>query len=292
LTQVINIVGLSEVIDQYDLFIIDQWGVLHNGQTGYHYAIDCVENLATLQKKIIIISNSSKRRHTTIDKLPKLGFDKDNFTVVLTSGEMIWQNLYTKSKDFFKKLGLKCYHLADKTKEDGLKYVNGLKYDFVENIEDADFILGCTTSPGLRTLDYVPLLEKAIQKNIPFICANPDYETVESSTENFIICMGAVAALYKDFGGSVFIMGKPSIEIYREATKNFKKITKKRMLAIGDSIHHDIKGAENFGIDSLLITSGIHKSIFDQSKPIWDNEKNNLLKYKIKPTYMCSKFQF
>ena len=292
MTQVINIVGLSEVIDQYDLFIIDQWGVLHNGQTGYHYAIDCVENLATLQKKIIIISNSSKRRHTTIDKLPKLGFDKDNFTVVLTSGEMIWQNLYTKSKDFFKKLGLKCYHLADKTKEDGLKYVNGLKYDFVENIEDADFILGCTTSPGLRTLDYVPLLEKAIQKNIPFICANPDYETVESSTENFIICMGAVAALYKDFGGSVFIMGKPSIEIYREATKNFKKITKKRMLAIGDSIHHDIKGAENFGIDSLLITSGIHKSIFDQSKPIWDNEKNNLLKYKIKPTYMCSKFQF
>ena len=165
-------------------------------------------------------------------------------------------------------------------------------YHFVENIEDADFILGCTTSPGLRTLDYVPLLEKAIQKNIPFICANPDYETVESSTENFIICMGAVAALYKDFGGSVFIMGKPSIEIYREATKNFKKITKKRMLAIGDSIHHDIKGAENFGIDSLLITSGIHKSIFDQSKPIWDNEKNNLLKYKIKPTYMCSKFQF
>ena len=292
MTQVINIVGLSEVIDQYDLFIIDQWGVLHNGQTGYHYAIDCVENLATLQKKIIIISNSSKRKHTTIDKLPKLGFDKDNFTVVLTSGEMIWQNLYTKSKDFFKKLGQKCYHLADKTKEDGLKYVNGLKYDFVENIEDADFILGCTTSPGLRTLDYVPLLEKAIQKNIPFICANPDYETVESSTENFIICMGAVAALYKDFGGSVFIMGKPSIEIYREATKNFKKITKKRMLAIGDSIHHDIKGAENFGIDSLLITSGIHKSIFDQSKPIWDNEKNNLLKYKIKPTYMCSKFQF
>ena len=65
MTQVINIVGLSEVIDQYDLFIIDQWGVLHNGQTGYHYAIDCVENLITLQKKLIIrnylkISTSSK----------------------------------------------------------------------------------------------------------------------------------------------------------------------------------------------------------------------------------------
>ena len=97
-------------------------------------------------------------------------------------------------------------------------------------MKNADFILGCTTSPGLRTLDYVPLLEKAIQKNIPFICANPDYETVESSTENLLFVWELVAALYKDFGGSVFIMGKPSIEIYKEATKNFKKIIKKECL--------------------------------------------------------------
>jgi len=292
LTQVINIKHLSEVIDQYDLLIIDQWGVLHNGQIGYDYAINCVKDLNKLQKKLIVISNSSKRKNTTIKRLPKLGFNKSDFVEVLTSGEMIWQNLYTKSDDFFKQLGQKCYHIADRSKKDGIKFLDGLKYDFVENIEDADFILGCTTSPGLRTFDYVPLLEKAIKKNIPFICANPDYETIESSTEHLIICMGAVAELYKDFGGLVYIMGKPSIEIYMEATKNFKRIDKKRMIAIGDSIHHDIKGAINFGIDSLLITSGIHKSIFDQINPIWDDKDKNLLKYKIKPTYVCPKFQF
>ena len=104
--------------------------------------------------------------------------------------------------------------------------------------------------------------------------------------------MGTIAELYKDFGGLVYIKGKPSIEIYIEATKNFKRINKKKMLAIGDSIHHDIKGAINFGIDSLLITSGIHKSFFKQSNFIWDEENNYLTKFKIKPTYLSSKFQF
>ena len=292
MTQVKIIKFLSEVINQYDLFIIDQWGVMHDGNKGYHYAINCIKHLARLQKIIIIISNSSKRKHLSIERLPKLGFDKDNFTEVITSGEMIWQNLYTKSDDFFKKLGHKCFHLADKTGEDGTQYLDGLKYDFVENIENADFILACTTLPGWRTLDYVPILEKGIQKNLPFICANPDYESIESSTKSLIICMGTIAKLYSDLGGAVLIMGKPSIEIYKEATKKFKKMNKKRMLAIGDSIHHDIKGAINFGIDSLLITSGIHKSVFNQKNPTWDNVDNNLSKLEIKPTYLSSRFQF
>ena len=104
--------------------------------------------------------------------------------------------------------------------------------------------------------------------------------------------MGTIAELYSDLGGSVFIMGKPSIKIYEEATKNFKKIDKKRIIAIGDSIYHDIKGAVNFGIDSLLITSGIHKSIFNQSNPKWDDKNNYLSKFKIQPTYLSSRFQF
>ena len=64
------------------------------------------------------------------------------------------------------------------------------------------------------------------------------------------------------------------------------------MLAIGDSIHHDIKGAINFGIDSLLVTSGIHKYFFDKSNPKWDDKNNYLSKIKIKPTYLCNRFQF
>ena len=104
--------------------------------------------------------------------------------------------------------------------------------------------------------------------------------------------MGTISELYKDLGGVVCIKGKPSIDIYIEATKRFKKIDKKRMLAIGDSIHHDIKGAINFGIDSLLIVSGIHKSGFNQTLPKWEDNNNYFKKYKIKPTYLCCRFQF
>ena len=55
----------------------------------------------------------------------------------MTSGEMIWQNLYTKSHKFIKDLGMNCYHLFDETKEEGLKYIEGLDYNFVNNIAGA-----------------------------------------------------------------------------------------------------------------------------------------------------------
>jgi HAD superfamily hydrolase (TIGR01459 family) len=292
LKKVKTIESLSKIADKYEVFIIDQWGVMHNGQAGFPYAIKCIKNLVKLKKKLIIISNSSRRKNSTIDRLPKLGFDKNNFIEIMTSGELVWNNLYTKSQYFFKNLGHKCYHLTDKTKKDNVEYVDGLGYDIVDKIEDADFILGCVTSSGLTAFDYVPLLQKAIKKKIPFLCANPDFETLDFESNNLIICMGTIAELYQDFGGYIFIMGKPSTHIYQEATKKIHGIDKKKIIAIGDSLHHDIKGANSFNIDSLLITSGIHKSSFDKLNPKWDNNNNDLSKFKIKPTYLCSKFQF
>ena len=287
-----NIERISQIVDKYDVFILDQWGVMHNGFIGYPHSIDSVNNLVQLKKKIIIISNTSKRKETTIEKLEKLGFKKDDFFEVMTSGEIIWQNLYTRSHKFIKTLGPNCYYLFDKTKEDGLKYINGLDYNFVNNIENADFILGCTPTSGSTTLDYVPLLEKAIKRKIPFVCANPDFETIGISLNNLIICMGTIAELYKDFGGQVFIMGKPNISIYQEATKHIKDINKSKILAVGDSIFHDIKGANAFEIDSLLITSGIHKLYFDAQSPKWDSNSNVMKKNNIMPTYLSFKFQF
>ena len=169
MNSIIKIESVSNIVDQYEIFIIDQWGVMHNGKNGYSHASKCISNLIKVKKKLIIISNSSKRKQPTIDKLPKLGFVIEDFVEVITSGELIWQNLYSKSHDFVKNLGRKCYHLTDKTNKESAKYIEGLDYDFVENVKDADFILGCKTFPGSNTLDYVPLLEKAIQKKLPFV---------------------------------------------------------------------------------------------------------------------------
>jgi ribonucleotide monophosphatase NagD (HAD superfamily) len=94
-------------------------------------------------------------------------------------------------------------------------------------------------------------------------------------------------------GGIIFLLGKPNIDIYNESTKNINKLKKSRILAIGDSLHHDIKGAIEFGIDSLLITStGIHYKLFDKKNLNWDNNSSALLNMDIKPNFICSEFTF
>ncbi len=287
-----TIKGLADIINQYDVFILDQWGVMHDGTKGYIQAIKCVERLYQEKKEIIIISNSSKRKETSIKKLPKLGFDPKHFMEVITSGEMIWQSLNNESHDFTKNLEKNCYHMYDQDKEDGKYFIFGLeKFNFVEDIEDANFILACTPLPGHNVIDYIPLLTKALEKKLPFICANPDYETVENNSDELNICMGTIAQLYKGLGGEIFILGKPKIDIYIESTKKIKKLNKSRVIAVGDSMYHDIQGANSFGVDSLLITSGIHRSSFDSKKPRWETTINQVNNSGISPTFLCSEFQ-
>ena len=182
--------------------------------------------------------------------------------------------------------------MYDESKEDGKYFICGLeKFNFVKKIEDANFILACTPLPGYNVVDYIPLLTKALDKKLPFICANPDYESVENNSDGINICMGTIAQLYKSLGGEIFILGKPKIDIYIESTKKIKKLIKTRVLAVGDSMFHDIQGANLFGIDSLLITSGIHQSSFDGKEPRWETNINQLKNTGISPTFLCSKFR-
>ncbi len=58
-----NIYGLKEIFQNYDTFILDQWGVMHDGYNGYPEAINCIYNLISKKKKLIIISNSSKKKN-------------------------------------------------------------------------------------------------------------------------------------------------------------------------------------------------------------------------------------
>ena len=151
MTKVIN--SFSEISDKYNVFILDQWGVMHDGHYGYDHAIDAVKHLIYKNKQLIIISNSSKRRISSINRLKDLGFDKSNFIEVMTSGEMIWQEL----KDFSYKYDFKtknCFHIFDSSKEDGKDFRIGLeKFKFIDNIKDADFILACTPFQNTKPID-------------------------------------------------------------------------------------------------------------------------------------------
>lgn len=290
MTKVIN--SFSEISDKYDVFILDQWGVMHDGHYGYDHAIDAVKHLIYKNKQLIIISNSSKRRISSINRLKDLGFDKNNFIEVMTSGEMIWQEL----KDFSYKYDFKtknCFHIFDSSKEDGKDFRIGLeKFKFIDNIKDADFILACTPFQNTKPIDYIPILKEALEMNLIMFCANPDFVTVEENNDKNIYCMGTIADLYDNMGGKVVILGKPSKEIYLKSCKQFDQINKSKTIAVGDSLDHDILGASNFGVDSVLITSGIHKDLFKYSIEKGIKNIENDRKWNFKPTYVCENFSF
>ena len=290
----ITINRLEEIYDNYDAFILDQWGVIHDGNKGYLNAIQCVEKLYSKKKILTIISNSSRKKEETIMRLPNLGFQSAHFHEVMTSGEMIWLSLKNKNNSEVKNLGKRCFHIYDQTKNEGEIFQKGLeKYIFVKNIEDADFILGCTPFFEKAVVDYIPLLNVAKEKELLFVCANPDFESLEKNSNSLTFCMGTIAELYNRLGGKTFLLGKPSIEIYKKTFEELKNIKKSKILAIGDSLFHDIKGALNFGVDSLLITStGIHNDFFDSENPSWKTSNNSLKKLGIKPTYVCKELFF
>ena len=290
MTKVIN--SFSEILDKYNLFILDQWGVMHDGHYGYDHAIDAVNHLIYKNKQLIIISNSSKRRISSINRLKDLGFDKNNFIEVMTSGEMIWQEL----KDFSYKYDFKtknCFHIFDSSKEDGKDFRIGLeKFKFIDNIKETDFILACTPFQNTKPLDYIPILKKALEMNLIMFCANPDFVTVEENNDKNIYCMGTIADLYDHMGGKVVILGKPSKEIYLKSCKQIDQINKSKTIAVGDSLDHDILGASNFGVDSVLITSGIHKDLFKNGIEKGIKNIENDRKWNFKPTYVCENFSF
>jgi len=290
----ITITRLEEIYDNYDAFILDQWGVIHDGNKGYLNAIKCIEKLYSKKKILTIISNSSRKKEETIMRLPNLGFQSTHFHEVMTSGEMIWLSLKNKNNSEVKNLGKRCFHIYDQTKNEGEIFQKGLeKYIFVKNIEDADFILGCTPFFEKVVVDYIPLLNVAKEKDLLFVCANPDFESLDKKSNSLTFCMGTIAELYNSLGGKTFLLGKPCIEIYKKTFEELKNIKKSRILAIGDSLFHDIKGALNFGVDSLLITStGIHNDFFDNENPSWKTSNNSLKKLGIKPTYVCKELFF
>lgn len=233
---------LSEICDLYDTFIIDLWGVIHNGININAKALEAVENLSLKNKRIVFLSNAPRPSKNVITFLREMGLKEKFLGNVLTSGEAAIKSIKNN------KFGKKFYHLGPQRDS----YIfEGLEKNKT-NLNNCDYILCTGLFDEHEDLDfYKNLFKNNLSKKL--ICTNPDLIVHRGNEVEH--CAGAIAKIYNSLGGKVIYFGKPYKEVYDLILKNGEK-----NLIIGDNLNTDIKGANNLKIDSIFIYNGVHRS--------------------------------
>lgn len=240
-----SIGGISELVDQYDAFFVDAWGVLHDGRTPYPGAIDCLERLMGAGKQVVILSNSANRENGVADDLTHVGIGPQHYHFIVCSGELTHEALAKTNWS-------RCFHIGQTR---GLGLLQGLSIGEVDSAADADFIFA-TGPTALTGKQMRPIFDRAIESRKPMVCANPDWVAVRA--EVLGIAPGALARVYRRHGGAVIAYGKPDTAIYQSALAAIPGVKHNRILAIGDGMVTDIVGANRAGIDCVFVKSGIH----------------------------------
>jgi HAD superfamily hydrolase (TIGR01459 family) len=236
--------GLRQIADNYDLFYIDLWGVIHNGVNLHKEAINALKRLLKINKDFVLLTNAPRPNSTVKIFLEKMGMDEKLRKHVFTSGEAALSYLkrFNSSDKFF--------HIGPPRDFD---LFNDFKNNQSKILSDSKYLL-CTGLFDNHDKDlnyYKELFEKHINKKM--ICTNPDL-IVDRGNEREL-CAGSVAMVFEKMGGEVVYFGKPYPEVYNNSIDN----SKKRTLSIGDNLNTDIKGANLLNYDSLLISNGVHK---------------------------------
>jgi HAD superfamily hydrolase (TIGR01459 family) len=246
--------GLSAVAEAYDAFILDLWGVLHDGVQAYPAAVEGLSRLKAAGKTLLILSNAPRPAAQVAAKMRDLGIRDGLYDHLMSSGEDTWRHLRDRPNAWYRGLGRNLYHLGPA--RDSAMH-EGVDATPVADIEAADFILNTGLPNDEPTLAPVePLLTRALDRDLPMICANPDKVVMRGSTRE--LCAGTVADRYAALGGTVMYHGKPHRPIYDTCFALLGDPDPTRVAAIGDSLHTDIAGANAMGMAGLFVTGGIH----------------------------------
>jgi len=263
--------GLRSKLNNYDLFYIDIWGVIHNGLQIFQDSIEVLQNLKKNNKEFVLLTNAPRPNSTVIDFLKKMGL-KEFYENIYTSGEASLKYLI---ENF---MNLKFYHIGPSRDFDLFKRFEQNK---VIDIEKADYFIctGLFKNNETNLQYYKDLLKKFSEKK--FVCTNPDLIVDRGHIREY--CAGSIAKLFEEIGGKVIYFGKPYPPVYNLSAN----INGKNVLCIGDNMNTDIKGANIQKFDNLLITSGIHKEELNN----YDIKKLEK-KYGVKVNYFQTKLKW
>jgi len=251
--------GLADLASRYRGFIVDQWGVLHDGETPYPDALECLRALRAAGKRVVLLSNSGQRAAINRQRLATLGIRPDLYDALVTSGEATWRALAERGDPFLAGLGRRCLLWA---RGGDRSLVEGQGLEVVADLGRADFLLLGGVEDDARLEQFSDALEQAAARDLPMICANPDVVAVQPRG-GFGIAPGAVARQYEELGGRVVYVGKPHRPVYQLCLETLAPLSPGEVLVIGDSVAHDIAGGAGMGLATALIMGGIHAPLLD-----------------------------
>jgi len=259
---------LSDVFGDYDGILSDIWGVVHNGVRANKSAVDALVKYRQAGGIVILITNASRTAPYIQKMLDGMGISREAYDDIVTSGDVTREIVKTYS-------GQEIHHVGpskDNPVFDGLGIKKG-------SPEKAKTVVVTGLDDDRETPDdYKDRLANWLELGLPMICTNPD-KIVEIGDE-MVYCAGSLADIYQQMGGQVLQAGKPYQPIYDASFNAFKKangsdLADKKILAIGDSVRTDAKGAANNKLDLLFITGSIHAHEIDNSD---ENEGANVAK--------------
>jgi HAD superfamily hydrolase (TIGR01459 family) len=247
-----SIRNIQAIASRYDAIVFDQWGVLHNGSSAYVGAIEAVDQLGKAAPKLGVLSNSGKRADVNAQRIAGMGFDVDKFDTVMTSGEALWQDISSgviEQKRFFPIEG---------QVGDAEHWATGLDIEITRDVRKADAILLMGLREDVALKDFVSRLKGWRTRNLPVYCSNPDRQSPRA--DGSVVSPGTLAFAYRELGGAVAFYGKPHDPVFKTMET---VMGPGRYLMVGDSLEHDIAGAQTAGWDSLLIQGGLYAKAFD-----------------------------
>ncbi|AYM80197.1 UMP phosphatase [compost metagenome] len=245
-----RILTLGEITDGFDVILSDVWGVLHNGVSAFPDAAVALREARKAGKTVVLITNSPRPAPGVIAQLRVLGVPDEAYDRIITSGDVTRGLIAEGPKKVFL-LG----------PERDMPLLEGLDVECVGEAETESVVCtGFFDDETETPEDYTEMLKGFIARKVPMICANPDL--VVERGERIIPCAGAMAAYYEQLGGEVRIAGKPHAPIYEACLAAAREVrgafAKDRVLAIGDGMPTDVKGAIASGLNLLYISGGIH----------------------------------
>ncbi|MER9744172.1 MULTISPECIES: TIGR01459 family HAD-type hydrolase [unclassified Mesorhizobium] len=245
--------GVNQLAERYDVFLLDQFGVLHDGASPYPGAVEALSTLKRAGKTIVLISNSGKRAGPNESRLLKLGFEPGSWDHFVSSGEVAWEFFHDMAVSGKLLPNTKCLLIS---RDDDRSAIEGLPFALTKDGDDAELVLISASEGDRYDLEhYRRLLAPAAVRQVPCFCTNPDKIMLTAVGPRF--GAGRLADLYEDLGGSVTRIGKPYPTIFGAALAVAGNPDRSTVVCVGDSVEHDIAGGLAAGVATVLVLSGI-----------------------------------